>query len=111
MIFMKIKDVRPVGVPEAKYVLSKREKEKELTYEQKLASEHLKKFSKISYENSKKFLEELSGVLRMSDETKVQILNILPKNADELRMIFAREKFSLKEEEIKKILEIIKKYR
>ena len=110
MIFMKIKDVRPVGIPEAKNILSKREKEKELTYEQKLASEHLKKFSKMNFSDSKKFLEDLSGVLRMSDETKIQILNILPKNPDELRMIFSREKFSLKEEEIKKILEIVKKY-
>jgi len=110
MILMKIKEIKPVGIPEAKNILSKREKEKELTYEQKLASEHLKKFSKMKFSESKKFLEELSGVLRMSEETKVQILNILPQNPDELRMIFAREKFSLKEEEIKKILEIIKKY-
>jgi len=110
MIFMKIKNVRPVGIPEAKNILSKRQKEKELTYEQKLASEHLKKFSKMNFTESKKLVEELSGVLRMSDETKIQILNILPKNPDELRMIFSREKFSLKEEEIKKILEIIKKY-
>ena len=110
MIFMEIKDVRPVGIPEAKNILSKREKEKELTYEQKLASEHLKKFSKMNFTESKKLVGELSEVLRMSDETKIQILNILPKNPDELRMIFSREKFSLKEEEIKKILEIIKKY-
>ena len=46
----------------------------------------------------------------MSDETKIQILNLLPKNPDELRMIFTRENFSLKENEIKTILEIIKKY-
>ena len=64
----------------------------------------------MNFTESKKLVEELSGVLRMSDETKIQILNILPKNPDELRMIFSREKFSLKEEEIKKILEIIKKY-
>lgn len=107
---MKIKETRPVGISEAKYILSKREKEKELTYEQKLALEHLKKFSKIGYENSLKFLEELSGVLRMSEETKIQILNIMPKTPDELRMIFSREKFSLKEEEIKIIMELVKKY-
>ena len=46
----------------------------------------------------------------MSPETMIKILNLTPKNPDELRMIFAREKFSLKDEEIKKILEIVKKY-
>lgn len=110
MIFMKVIDTEPVGMPEAKKIMTSREKGKELSYEQKLALEHLKKFTKLKYPESKKFIEELSGVLRMSKETIVQILNLLPKNPDELRMIFAREKFSLKDEEIKKILEIIKKY-
>jgi len=107
---MKVIETKPVSMAEAKDILSSREKKKELSYEQKLALEHLNKFTKLSQEQAKKLLEELSGVLRMSQETMVQILNFLPKNADELRMIFSREKFSLKEDEINKILEIIKKY-
>jgi len=107
---MKVVDTKPVGMPEAKKVMTSREKDKELTYEQKLALEHLKKFTKLKPTESKKFLEELSEVLRMSEETKTQILNLLPKTPDELRMIFTRENFSLKDEEIKKILGIIKKY-
>lgn len=108
---MKIHDAKPITMAEAKEVMSKLEKEKELSYEQKLALEHLKKFTKLKPEDAKKCFEELAGVLRMSPETLTQILNILPKNADELRLIFARERFSLKEEEVNKILEIIKKYR
>lgn len=107
---MKVIDTKPVGMPEAKKVMISREKDKELTYEQKLALEHLKKFTKLKPTQAKKFLEELSEVLRMSEETKIQILNLLPKTPDELRMIFTRENFSLKDNEIKKILEIIKKY-
>jgi DNA-directed RNA polymerase subunit F len=107
---MKVIEVKPVGMPEAKEIMISREKKKELSYEQKLALEHLNKFTKISTSDAKKFLEELSGVLRMSLETMVKILNLTPQNPDELRMIFAREKFSLKDEEIKKILEIVKKY-
>jgi len=107
---MKVIETKPVSMAEAKEVLSSREKKKELSYEQKLALEHLNKFTKLKHEEAKKLLEELSGVLRMSQETMVQILNFMPKNADELRMIFSREKFSLKEDEINKILEIIKKY-
>ncbi len=107
---MKIIESKPVSMAEAKEILSNREKGKELTYEQKLALEHLKKFTKLKPEEAKKFIEELSGVLRMSPETMVQILNILPKNPDELRLIFARERFSLKEEEITKILDIVKKF-
>jgi len=87
-----------------------RENKKELSYEQKIALEHLNKFTKLSVADAEKFLEDLSQVLRMSNETMVKILDFAPQTPDELRMIFAREKFSLKEDEIKKILEIVKKY-
>ncbi len=107
---MKVIETKPVSMAESKDILSNREKKRELSYEQKLALEHLNKFTKLKPEEAKKLLEELSSVLRMSQETVVQILNFMPKNPDELRMIFSREKFSLKEDEIKKILEIIKKY-
>jgi DNA-directed RNA polymerase subunit F len=107
---MKVIETKPVSMAEAKDILSNCEKKGELSYERKLALDHLNKFTKINPEEAKKLLGELSGVLRMSQETMVQILNFLPKNADELRMIFSREKFSLKEDEINKILEIIKKH-
>ena len=107
---MNIIDTKPVGMPEAKDIMTSHENDKELTYEQKLALEHLNKFTVLDASEAKKLLEEISDVLRMSEETKVQILNLLPKTPDELRMIFTRENFSLQETEIKKILEIIKKY-
>lgn len=107
---MKVIDIKPVGMAEAKKIMSSREKSEELSYEQKLAVEHLNKFTKISYEDAQKFLEDISQVLRMSPETTVKIIDLLPQTPDELRMIFAREKFSLKEDEIQKILELVKKY-
>jgi DNA-directed RNA polymerase subunit F len=107
---MKVIDSRPIGMPEAKKIMSSHEKSEELSYEQKLALEHLNKFTKLSFEDSEKFLDEISKILRMSPETLVKILDIVPQTPDELRMIFSREKFSLKEEEIQKILEITKKY-
>jgi DNA-directed RNA polymerase subunit F len=107
---MIVTESKPASMVEAKDILTEREKRKELGYEQKLALEHLNKFTKLSTEDAKKMTEELSEVLRMGQETLVQILNFMPKNPDELRMIFSREKFSLKEEEINKILEIVKKF-
>lgn len=107
---MKIIETKPVAMPEAKEVMSRREKEKELNYEQKVALDHLKNFTKMKESDAKKMVEELSKTLRMSPETIVQIVNILPKTPDEVRLVFAREKFSLKDEELKNILEIVKKY-
>ena len=107
---MKILEVKPVTMAEAKDIVMDRENDKELGYEQKLAAEHLKKFTKLKASEAKKFATDISDVLRMGPETLVQIVNLMPQNPDELRLIFAREKFSLKEEEIQKILEIVKKY-
>jgi len=107
---MKVTESKPVSMTQAREILSEREKMGELGYEQKLATEHLGKFTRLSPAEAKKMEEELSGILRMSPETLVQILNFLPKNPDELRMIISREKFSLKEQEIGQILEAVKKF-
>ena len=107
---MKILNVKPVPMAEAKEVLLAREKEKELGYEQKLATEHLKKFTKLKPGEAKKLIDGLNATLKMSPETLATIVNILPQTPDEVRLIFAREKFSLKEEEMAKILETVKKY-
>ena len=108
---MKVVETKPATMAEARGIMEGREKgAKELGYEQKLSLEHLKSFTHMKEEDAKKFMSDLSSILRMSPETAVQIANILPKTPDELRMIFAREKFSLKEEEINKILDLVKKY-
>jgi len=108
---MKIISSKPIAMPEAKEIMLKREKQEELNYEQKLALEHLRNFTKVSKKDAEKMMKEISEIVKMSPETLVQIINILPKNADELRMIFAREKFSLKEDEVQKVLDIVAKFR
>lgn len=108
---MKIITAKPIQMAAAKEIMIKKEKQKELTYEQKLAAEHLTKFTKLAEKDAEKLIKELSEVIKTSDETLVSIVDLLPKDRDELRMIFSRENFSLKDDEINKILEIVKKYR
>lgn len=107
---MKIIEAKPIPMAIARAVMAEKEKEKELGYEQKVAYEHLTKFTKLKEADAEKFLEELNSIVRMSQETAVQVVNLLPKSADEMRLIFSRERFSLKEDEINKILELVKKY-
>lgn len=107
---MKIIEAKPVPMGVAKEIMVKKERKEEISYEQKLAIEHLKKFTKLSKDKALKLIEEISNVVKLSDEILVQIVDILPQTKDELRTILATEKFSLRDEEIEKILEIIKKY-
>lgn len=107
---MEIVEAKPVPMGVAKDIMLKKEKNEEISYEQKLAIEHLKKFTKLSKDKALKLAEEVSGVVKLSEEVLVQIVDVLPQTKDEIRTILASEKFSLRDEEIDKILEIIKKY-
>ncbi len=110
VMIVKIIEIKPVPMAVAKELMMKKEKEEEISYEQKLSIEHLKKFTKLSKDKALKLAEEISNVVKLSDEVLVQIVDILPQSIDELRLILASEKFSLREEEMNKILEVIRKY-
>jgi DNA-directed RNA polymerase subunit F len=44
-------------------------------------------------------------------EIAVKLVDIMPRIADEVRIIYAKEKITLKPEEIQEILDVIDKYR
>ena len=107
---MEIKDERFVPWSEAKATLLKKEKEKELGYEQKNALEHLRKFAKLSQKNLKDMTDALKKIEKLKDKHLVSIVNILPESLDELRLVFANEVITLSDDDKKKILSIVKKY-
>lgn len=102
---------RHISLAEVKNLLEKEQKKRELTYEQKLALEHAKHFSKIGITKGKKMAEELMKMERITEPFAYKIVDILPMYPEEIRAIFAKERYTLEEEEIKKILKIVEKYR
>lgn len=81
----------------------------ELGHEQKVTLDYLRNFAKVNksdIEEGKKKLAEL-GVLK--EHQIIMLLNLLPKNKEELDVIFQKERTTLNKEQIEKILEIIKK--
>ncbi len=104
-------EIRHVSLAEVKNLLEKEEKRRELTYEQKLALEHAKHFSKIGVTKARKMAEELVKLERITETFAYKIVDILPLHPDEVRAIFAKERFTLEEDEIKKIIKIVEKYR
>lgn len=93
---------------EAKDLIEKRKKIGELKYEQKNSLEILKKFTKADDKKIKELIEELKK-LNLRDKQAVQIANFLPQDNEDLRAILHKEYSSFKEDEISKILEIVKK--
>jgi DNA-directed RNA polymerase subunit F len=105
---MEVKDEKVTSWVEAKKILMKMEGEKELGYEQKNALEHLRKFCKIPESKAQKILNELRKIEKLKDKHIVNIMNFLPENLDDVRIIFANERVVLTEDDKKKILKIVK---
>ncbi|UCE72798.1 MAG: hypothetical protein JSV56_07115 [Methanomassiliicoccales archaeon] len=103
--------VKYVSLAEVKNLLEKEEKKRELTYEQKLALEHAKHFSKIGTTKAKKMVKELMEIERITEPSAYKIVDILPMHPEEVRAIFAKERFTLEDKEIKKIIKIVEEYR
>jgi DNA-directed RNA polymerase subunit F len=109
MIGKKVIDTDPITISEVKSMLGEISEHYELTYEQNLSLDHVTKFSKLDEEEAKKLVEELSELIKKTQAIKVT--DIMPEDLADLRLIFAKERGSFKQEDMEKILEIVDKYR
>ncbi|HKZ45722.1 MAG TPA: RNA polymerase Rpb4 family protein [archaeon] len=106
---MNVSSEEIVTDSEAREVLEKREKEGELKYEQKNSLEVLRKFSKADPEKIKSLVNELKTIEKLRDKQIVSIANFLPQDKDDLRAVLHKEYVNFAEEEIEKIIEVVKK--
>jgi DNA-directed RNA polymerase subunit F len=103
--------IKPVSLSEVKNILSKVSKDrKELLYEQKIALEHAQKFAKMPVKKTNDLIKELSALEFLQEIHVYKIADILPKNEEDIKTIFAKERTNLGENEIKKILDIVGKH-
>ena len=102
---------KPVTLSEVKNFLKKISKErKDMIYEQKIALEHANKFATLSVKKTEDMMKELMKIEFITDIHANKIADILPKTDDDVKTIFAKERITLSENDINKILEIVKKY-
>jgi DNA-directed RNA polymerase subunit F len=96
-------------LPEVKQLLEERAKE-ELSYMQRITLDYVSKFSKLSAEAARQMVNELIEEFNLKPETAVQIANILPDTIHELRVLLTTEPKTFTSDELKKMMEILKKY-
>jgi len=112
---MKVKGIiseEKVTLPEMRSVLLRVESErlaaeKEMSYEFRRSIEHANQLSKTDPEKSRDLVAELIKMEKMKPEIAYRIANIMPKTRDEVRAIFAKERFTLSPEEIDSIIELV----
>jgi DNA-directed RNA polymerase subunit F len=107
---MEIENEQVVTDAEAKEIINSLAKDKELKYEQKNAAEVLEKFVTMSSEDAKKLYAELLKIAKLKDRHIVTIINIMPKDKDDLRAVLHKDYATFTEDEINLILETLKKF-
>ena len=112
---MKVKGIiseEKVTLPEMRGVLLGVESEriaaeKEMSYEFRRSIEHANQLAKTTPEKAEDLVAELSKMEKMKPEIAYRIANLMPKNRDEVRAIFAKERYTLSPEELDSIVELV----
>lgn len=111
MVGKEIVSEKVICVPYVRKVLEEIEKKEELEYEQRITLDHSRNFSLVSTTDSEKMDKELrKKVDRLDDFHTASIINIMPRTPDEVRLLFAKDRYKLEDKEITAILDIVKDY-
>ena len=108
MIGKKTLETEPIPAAKVKEILEEFSEKHELSYEQNLTLAHVTNLNKLSLEDTEKLIEELEAYVDYKQA--VRIADIVPKDMDDLRLIFAKERNAPSNDEMKEILEILEKY-
>jgi len=96
-------DSKPLSMAEAKEIAEAAENEEITNF--------INKFVKLKEKEAKEMRKEIEdlGMLKIKDENIVKIIDLLPEDSQDVNKIFID--VSLEEDEINKILDIVKKYK
>ena len=115
-IFKEIIDQEHLTTSETKELLAEVEAERgaaadrEMRYELARAIEHVNRFSHLEPTEARALVEELREHEKVDDAISIKIADLLPEDRDELRAVYAQERYSLSGEELDAILETVAKY-
>lgn len=111
MIGKKVFEEKVITSSEAKSILEKSSKnEEEPIYEKKITLEHLVKFTKLSPEEARKLVEALvKSNEKIREDIAVKIVDLMPQDENDVRAIFAKERYALVKEDIEGILRLTKR--
>lgn len=115
-IFKEIIDEEYLTVAETKELLADSEaersdEEREMRYELARAIEHVNRLSVLEGDEARELVERLLERDKVDDAIAHKIADLLPRDRDELRAIYAQERYSLEGDELDAILEIVREYR
>ena len=110
MIGKKALGNEPIPAAKVKQILEDFSENYELSYEQNLTLDHVTKFNKISLEDAEELIEKLEDIVPKK-KYAVRIVDLMPEDLSDLRLMFAKERVPIKKEELEDILKVVEDYR
>jgi|SRR3989344_888123 len=111
MAQIEVLQEKPLSLVDLQEVLKKvKNRDKELNAKSLKVSEYISKFNKLNLKEKQDIEEKIKGleINRLSDKHIAKIIDIYPEDSDSLKLILAGDNLTLKQEDIKKILECLK---
>jgi len=115
-IFKEKLDEEYLTVAETKEILADLEAERaddedrEMRYELARAIEHVNRFATLDAAEAREFVDELLELEKVDEPTAYKIVDLAPRDRDELRAIYAQERYTLDGDELDEILNVVKQY-
>ena len=110
MIGKNIIESEPIPGVEVKEILEEFSEDNELNYEQNITLNHLARFKRYSLEDSQEIIAKLQEEFNLRPKVAVHIVDLVPEDLADVRLIFAKEPSKIDNEEMKKILELLEQY-
>lgn len=112
MIVKEVLNEELLTLAEVKEMLSeiadeRRERNLEVAYEFRKALHHAELFAKTSSDKSRGLVNKLLELEKMKPVIAIRIADLMPQSRDELRAVYAKEKYTLSNEELDQILELV----
>lgn len=111
MIGKEVVEESPVTLAKVLEILRKRKKKGELGFGQRMAYDYAQKFASLSVKKAEKLVDDLIDTEKVMEHQAAVLANLMPETRSDVRLIFAKERTSLTDEDIDEILEIIDGYR
>ncbi len=110
MIGKKQVSAKDVPLYEVKEILSGRNKEGDLTYEQQQAFEYSKKFAKVTPAKGEKMNSELQAINGLDDDFITKVIDIMPPDLNTAKLILYKGGAQVSDETLKQVVEVVSKY-
>ena len=100
----------PIPSSKVKEIIEDFAENNELNYEQNLTLNHLARFRRYSAEDAEEIYARLQDEFSLRDKVAAHIVDLVPLDLADMRLIFAKEPTKTTKEDMEKILEMLEQY-